>query len=164
MPKLYKLGRLNPPNKLIQKAKKLFPNDGYWDVTTEDLFFKNNEIRKVEFVCASYADWHSDYKAWTHILVLQCDNHRIGVMDRYGESFYLVKKGDIIKFNIDCRHCLEYTGHKEKNIPFIGLAYDAFCQDIIGLDHGDSRPRGHNLNRFTAVPFFCALIHNMEIN
>lgn len=146
MSKLYKLGRLNPPNKLIQKARKLFP-DGYWDVTTKEKDFDNNDIRKVEFVCASYAGWHSDYEAWTHILVLQCDSHRIGVRDYHMESFYPVKRGDIIKFNIDYSHCLEClnSGHN----PFIGLAYDAF--------HGS----GHNLNSFTAVPFFRALIHNM---
>ena len=149
MSKLYKLGWLNPPNKLIQKSRKLSPDDDFWDVATEKKGFDNNETRKVEFVRAFCVGWHSDYEAWTHILVLQCDGHRIGVKDYCEESFYPIKRGDIIKFDIDSSHCLECLNSSQK--PFLGLAYDAF--------HGS----GHNLNSFTAVPFFRALIHNMDI-
>lgn len=148
MSKLYKLGWLNPPNKLIQKAKKLFPDD-YWDVTTKDTGYYIKGFINVEFVCASYAGWHLDYEAWTHILVLQCDSHRIGVVDYHGENFYPVKRGDIVKFNIDSRHCLGCV--KSNCRPFIGLTYDVL--------HG----KGENLNGFTAVPFFRALIHNMGL-
>jgi hypothetical protein len=155
-----RLGTMRIPNWLKQYARKLpettnFPSDFDGEVETRFVCSDGAAYRaprKVEFVYSKSCPKHTDYEAISHLLILQSDNHRLIIDFDYMEELK-VNTGEIIALNIDEPHELVYRG--SRGIPFVALAYDVCWDSIYKHNH---KP----LKSVESVPFFNALIHNME--
>jgi hypothetical protein len=145
-----RLGTMRIPNWLKQYAdrKLVFGVDGDVQTSVVSTVGGYDQFRKVEFVSCDYAPKHTDYEAISHLLILQSDNHRLIVDFDYMEELK-VNTGEIIRLDVDKPHELVYRG--SRGVPFIALAYDVTPDTV----HKPLKP-------IESVPFFNALIHNME--
>lgn len=101
-------------DKVVQKRLEDKSHEG--DVRVENL--KNG----LQLLYCTLADWHYDYKVISTLLILQSDRHIIQIEDECVDNYRILKKGDIVRLNIDCVHRL--ISNKQNPKLFVALVME----------------------------------------
>jgi hypothetical protein len=96
------------------------------DVEQYDIVNRNEDLDSVHVIATNHVDWHSDYKAISTMLVIECDRHIIQSWNDSPDNNRVLKHGDILRLNIDRRHRL--ISQNTKPGSFIALTRDLLCK------------------------------------